>query len=269
MPASHSGAGPLAGLRIVHTRPHEQSGSFEERIRALGGIPEIAPAIAIAPPADPAPLDAAVAHLGEFDWIAFTSANAVRAVADRAEAAEVGRDAFVNVRLAAVGLATADALAQTLRAPDFVAQVSTARSLGEELPLRRGERVLVPRGDLAQDAFADGLAARGATPYVVPAYRTVPGPGIPQIIAGLRAGTTDALLFASGSAVRFVADAVDDAVARSLKAGRPAIFCIGPSTARAAESVGFAPAAIASAATQDALIDAVAEWFSARQAGDA
>ena len=261
---------PLAGRRIVLTRPADQAGDFVERITALGGTPVIAPAIAIAPPDDAGPLDAAIQHIEQFEWIAFTSANAARAVAGRARALGVGLERFAAVKLAAVGVATAEILARELRAPDAVARTATARSLGSELPVEGGARVLVPRADLAGDRLATVLLDRGALPHDVLAYRTVPGEGVAEIVEGLRTGTIDALLFASASAIRFVADALTPRTGDApLPAPRAAIFCIGPSTARAAEAAGFAPAAVAAVATQHALIDAVADWFSARGAADA
>ncbi|HEX6362278.1 MAG TPA: uroporphyrinogen-III synthase [Albitalea sp.] len=258
---------PLAGRRIVLTRPADQAGDFEERVRALGGEPDVEPAIAIRPPDDTSELDAALARLDDFDWIVFTSANAVHALGDRACALGIGTDHFTTVRLAAVGPLTAAALAAMIRVPDAIARSANAKSLGEEVPVLPGARVLMPRGDLADEALPAALRARGAEPHEVIAYRTVPGEGIPRIIVGLRDGTIDALLFASGSAVRFVADAWRAARAPADPGGHralPAVFCIGPSTARAASDAGFPPDGVAPVATQPAMVDAMARWYSER-----
>jgi uroporphyrinogen III methyltransferase/synthase len=123
--------------------------------------------------------------------------------------------------------------------------------------------VLVPHGNLADDALAAALRDRGAHPLQVLAYRTVPGEGIPRIAAGVRDGRIDALLFASGSAIRFVADAVDITPRPSARGTtrRPAIFCIGPSTARVADEIGWRVDGIASETTQPALIEVATRWF--------
>jgi uroporphyrinogen-III synthase len=262
----------LEGRRIVLTRPRDHAGDFERAINALGGRPEIAPAIAIAPPERSSGLDAALDRIHEFDWIAFTSANAVRALAQRARTRGIPRARLAAVKLAAVGEATASAITNELRTPDTVAQTASGLGLGRELPDPIGARVLVPHGDLAGEALSAELRRRGAEPTAVVAYQTIPGDGIPTIVAGWREGTIAALLFASGSAVRFVAGAIasdrstHDWARPTLP---PAIFCIGPSTAQAAVLAGLTPDGIAAEATQRALIDEVARWFAARRSGSA
>ena len=262
----------LEGLRIVLTRPREHAGDFERAIQALGGQPEIAPAIAIAPPERSSELDAALDRIHEFDWIAFTSANAVRALAQRARTRGIPSARFAAVKLAALGEATASAIADELREPDAVAETASGLGLGRELPDPIGARVLVPHGDLAGEALGVELRRRGAEPIAVVAYRTIPGDGIPTIVAGWREGTIAALLFASGSAVRFVADAIaSDRATREWARHTlpPAIFCIGPTTAQATVMAGLTPDGIAAEATQRALIDEVARWFAARRSGRA
>ena len=254
---------PLAGRRIVLTRPYEQAGDFEERVRAMGGEPEIAPAIGIAPPDDTSALDAALADVARFEWILFTSANAVRAFAGRMRARGVKPQSLEALRLAAVGPVTAAVLSSELRPPDAIAGTANASSLGEEVPVGPGSAVLVPHGDLADETLAGALRARGAVPHQVLVYRTVPGEGVARIAAGVRGGRIDALLFASGSAVRFVAGAVDLTQLRAAHGAhpRPAIFCIGPSTARVAAEIGWRVDGIASETTQPALIDVMTRWF--------
>jgi uroporphyrinogen III methyltransferase/synthase len=261
------GERPLAGLRIVLTRPREQAADFEARILALGGQPEIAPAIAIARPEDLRALDAALDDIGRFDWIVFTSANAVRALAGRARERGIPAARLASPKIGAVGTATAGVLAEELRAPDAIARTATAKSLGSELPVSPGTQVLVPHGNLADGALAGVLRVRGAVPHEILAYRTVPGEGVARIAAGVRAGEIDALLFASGSAVRFVAGALQRDAAGAGEPTRAAIFCIGPSTARAAVTAGLFPDGVASVATQHALIDAAVHWFADRRGG--
>ena len=260
---------------MVLTRPLAQAGDFEARVRALGGDPVLAPAIAIAPPESWTVADAALRRVATYDWIAFTSANAVNALVERADAIGVPRDAFRGRRLAAVGRATAASVRAALGEPTVVAATPTAESLAREIPDVEGQRVLFPQGDLAADALPAGLARRGAFVDAVVVYRTVPGDGVATIATAIRAGTVDALLFTSASAVRFVAEAVGEASAQDERngsamdatrgqSGWPAVMCIGPATADAARAVGLDPDLVAESATQSELIDRVARWFAAR-----
>ncbi|HUF29367.1 MAG TPA: uroporphyrinogen-III synthase [Gemmatimonadaceae bacterium] len=262
---------PLAGLRIVLTRPREQAGEFMSVVSSLGGRPEIAPAIEIAPPQSWSELDAALGKLDRYAWIAFTSANAVRSLAGRARALGMGPASFAPVKLAAVGRSTADVLAAELRPPDAIASSASASALGSDLEVSPGTRVLLPLGELAGDDLAAVLRVRGAEVAEVTAYRTVPGDGIPAIVAGWLDETIAALLFASGSAVSFVAEALSAArTAHGDVSGvRPAIFCIGPSTASAAVTAGFEPDGVSATATQQALIDEMVRWFAEHRPGNA
>ena len=259
-------AHPLLGRRIVLTRPLAQTGDFEARVRALGGEPVIAPAIEIAPPDSWTIADAALRRVGTYDWVVFTSANAVRAMVERADAIGVPRDDLRSRRLAVVGPATAAVAEAALRLPDFAPSVNTSECLAQELVDVENARILLPRGDLAGDALPDTLRARGAFVDEIVVYRTVAGPGVPDIVSGVRESAVDALLFASTSAVRFVADALgaDPAIAR-LRPTWPVAFCLGPVTADAARESGFQSVVVADGTTQQELIYRVVVWFA--QAG--
>ena len=275
-PGVHPTQPPLEGKRIVLTRPRAQAGDFEAHVLALGGDPVLAPAIAIEPPEAWTVADAALRRVETYYWIVFTSANAVHAMAGRAAAIGVSRDALDTRRLAAVGPATAAAVRAAIREPDFVAATHAAESLAREIPDVEGSRILFPHGDLAGDALPAGLGHRGAFVDAVVVYRTVPGDGVSAIAAGIRAGTVDAVLFTSASAVRFVAEALTepdahdehDSGARSAAPrglpGWPAVMCIGPVTADAARAAGLEPVVVAESATQNELVDRVARWFAAR-----
>lgn len=260
---------PLHGRRIVLTRPLAQSGNFEEHVYALGGEPVIAAAIEIVAPESWTIPDAALRRVGTYDWLVFTSANAVRMLVDRADAIGVARDQLRSRRLAVVGPATASVARTSLRSPDFAPTVNTAEMLGEQLVDIDNARILLPRGNLADDTLPALLRGRGAFVDEIVVYRTVPGPGIPDIVAGVRESAVDALLFASASAVRFVADAlVAETASTSLRRQQwPVAACLGPVTASAARACGFQSVIVGDDATQDDLIDAVVRWFGAETGG--
>jgi uroporphyrinogen-III synthase len=270
IPTAEGHAGPLAGRRIMLTRPRSRATDFESRISALGGEAIVAPAIAITPPETWTVVDAALRRIATYDWIAFTSVNAVDALVGRADAIGVDRDTIRARRLAAVGPTTAAAITTSLRQPDVVAPAQTAASLAHVIVGAENARVLFPRGDLAGGALADGLRRRRAFVDEAVVYRTIPGDGVHLVATALRTHSADAVLFSSASAVRFVADALASGPTSAAhgdaaqQAMRPVVLCVGPVTAAAARAAGFAPAAIAESATQDDLIDHLARWFAGR-----
>jgi uroporphyrinogen-III synthase len=260
---------PLEGKRIILTRPRAQAGDFESRVRALGGDPVIAPAIAVVPPDGWTILDATLRRIGTYDWIAFTSSNAVRGLVERADAIGVDRDELRSKRLAAVGPATADLVNALLRSPDIVPPVHTAEALGQELIDVENARVLLPRGNLAGEALPVALRSRGAFVDEVVVYQTVAGGGVPTIVSQIRDSAVDAVLFASASAVQFVADALAASSGDSpgQPIARPLAACLGPITADAARAAGFSNVVVADETTQNDLIELVAHWCAASGSG--
>jgi uroporphyrinogen-III synthase len=252
--------GPLAGRRVAVTRAATQAGDLLALLRDRGAEPLACPAIAIEPPESYAQLDTALRALGRYQWAAFTSANAVTAVADRLTV--LGAQMPATVQLAAVGVATARALTGRLRAPDFVPRTARAEALGLEMDNVAGQRVLFPRGDLADDTLPSTLRARGAVVDEVVAYRTVAGAGAAELARLVRDGDVDAILFMSASSVRhLLATLTLQTGAQPLARRSPAVICIGPETARAAAAGGLAVSAVADEKTASAIVDAAERWF--------
>lgn len=170
----------LAGLRIVVTRAPSQAGELVRALEALGADVIAAPVIRVEPLADPAPLRAALADLSRYRWIVFTSQNAVRVVCDRVAEWGLTPGVLAGAPVAAIGPATADALARrgvtpALVPPEFVAE-SVVKAIAARGDLR-GARILIPRALEARDALPEGLRALGAEVEVIPVYRTVRGGG--------------------------------------------------------------------------------------------
>jgi uroporphyrinogen III methyltransferase/synthase len=263
---SHA-SGPLAGRRIVITRAYEQGGPLLAELRALGAEALECPAIAIAAPADYAPLDAALRALDGYNWLLFTSANGVRAAFDRVR--ELGLDAgqppafrlSAGLRVGAIGPATAATLAEYGVHADFVPDTYVAEAVLAQIGDVAGQRVLLPRADIARPALAEGLRAKGALVTQVDAYRTVPGAGNPRALALLAAGQVDAITFTSSSTVRFFMDILaaegrDRAEALAALA-RAQVVCIGPITAATAREAGIPVAAVADEYTAAGVVAAL------------
>jgi uroporphyrinogen-III synthase len=242
-------SGPLAGRRVLLTRRWPD---LAQRIAGLGGDVVEVPVIETRPLADPAELDGRLRDLAAYDWLVFTSASAVEAVAARLHALGVARPAAV--RLASVGPATTHAIAAAwpatvvARQPerDFRGAALVEAFAKDDM---QGRRVLLPVSDRALDVVERGLAAQGARVDRVVAYRTVAAPA-----ADLRRaleGGIDVSVFASPSAVEAFCGALG-----ALAAGSPAV-AIGPTTEEAARAEGLSVHAVAEAADAPGLARAI------------
>lgn len=253
---------PLRGRRVAVTRPRAQAEALEALLRAHGAEPVSCPVIEVGPPADVAVLDDALRGLRHMDWMVFTSANAVRAVSGRLSAMAASLPA--RVRLAAVGDATATALRQLLRAPDFVPATATAEHLAAELPVSAGQRMLFPRSDIAGNALIAGLRDRGVAVHDVVAYRTMPSPDAGRLAQLVREDALDAVVFTSPSAIRFADGLVDAATATGTRA--PVAVCIGPATAAAASAAGLPLVVEARTQAVGGILEALERQFEASPA---
>ena len=257
---------PLAGRRIVVTRAAAQGAALLETLRALGADPVAAPAIRILAPDDAGPLEEAAAALDTFDWLVCTSANAVSALVEARPPRAPWPD---TLRLAAVGAATATALRAVGATVHFTPTEALGETLGRELPIAPGARVLWPHGDLAGAIIVTSLEARGAEVTAPVAYRTVSDAGSLGIAELLRNGRVDALTFTSGSTVRHVVEGLATAgipLATLDPTTRPQIVCIGPVTAAAARECGLPVDAVAATHDDAGLVDALLRSLSRRHA---
>jgi uroporphyrinogen-III synthase/uroporphyrinogen III methyltransferase/synthase len=246
---------------VVVTRARGGEDALSARLRELGAAVREVPSVRFAPPADSAPLDAALGDLGRFDWAVFASATAVERTVARLRA--LGRDpaALAALRLAAVGPATAERLAREVREPDLVPAEATGERMAAALAARvRGKRVLVPRPAEGRPELVAGLAAAGAEVTAVEAYRTLPAEAeaIAPLAGWIERGEVDAVAFASPSAVKAVVGGLGG---RARLLGRVALAAIGPTTATALREAGLAVAVLPARYTGADLADAVADWL--------
>jgi uroporphyrinogen III methyltransferase/synthase len=238
-------ARPLFGSRVVVTRAREQASDLVERLRELGAETVEVPAIVVSEPADGgAALERAAAGLPEYDWVAFTSANAVERFCVHLHDAR----AFAGARVAAIGPGTAAALRRFGVVADLVPERYVAESVAEAFPFGSG-RVLLPRAAVARDVLPESLRAKGWRVDVVEAYRTETVE--PSPAAAAEAGKADAITFTSSSTVTnylrsFGLDAVP-----------PVVACIGPVTAATAEDAGLHVDTVAEEHTIDGLVQAL------------
>lgn len=265
---------PLAGRRILVTRAAHQSGKLVDALRALGAEPVEVPLLEIQPPLTFDPLDRALRNLAAYHWILFTSANTVRAVANRARELAIPLATYRRspdrlsrespdsrqARIAAVGAATADALTQEGLTVDLVPQRYVAESLIESLSAQSqltGQRILLARAQVARDIIPDSLRAAGAQVDVVDAYRNVLPANAAHLLRAALAQPVAAALFTSSSTVEHLAEAARQAGIPFPLPGVAAIS-IGPITTQTLLDLGWTPAAQAAPHDIPGLLDALA-----------
>ena len=260
-------ARPLFGKRVLVTRPRDQAAELVERLEAMGAEAIEAPMIRIAPPDDYGPLDDACMRAGTFDWIIFSSANAVDSFIQRLLATPQDLRALRTVKLCAVGPATTERLAKyglkvDLTPAEYRAEsVLHALSAGAEL---QGVKVLLPRADVGRELLADELRKQGADVTEVVAYRTVvvepEREGEPDIYRMLLERRIDVVTFTSASAVRnFVKVLGAEPAADLLRT--TIVASIGPVTAETATQCNIQTTIMPAAYTVPALVDAIADFF--------
>jgi uroporphyrinogen III methyltransferase/synthase len=260
---------PLFGWRVLVPRTKEQAGSLSAGLRGYGAVPEEVPTISVEPPRNPQQMDKAVRGLveGRYEWIAFTSVNAVKAVREKFDEYGLDARAFSGLKIAAVGDKTAAAIAAWgLRADLVPSGEQSARGLLEDWPpyddvLDPINRVFLPRADIATETLVAGLLDLGWEVDDVTAYRTVRAtpPPAPTREA-IKTGKFDAVVFTSSSTVRNLVGI----------AGKPhastVIAVIGPATAKTAEEHGLRVDVLAPNPSVEDLVDALADFGAARRA---
>ena len=245
------------------TRAIEQAREIKERLENLGATVLLFPAVSFSEPVDTTELDRAIGSLETFDWLLFTSVNAVRFFASRCR--KLGRQLkFGNhLRLAAVGPATAGAAAAEGFEIGYVAQEFLGTALAHELGAAvTSQRVLLPRSDRAGRDLPLALKALGAEVVEVVAYHTG-GVGVaePGVLEALREGRVDVVSFFSPSAVENVRGELGAEVLSALGA-RGALAAVGRVTAAALQKAGLPVAIEAPEATAESMTTAIVEHFS-------
>ncbi len=260
---------PLFGWRVLVPRTKEQAGSLTTRLRGYGAVPDEVPTISVEPPRNPQQMDKAVRGLveGRYEWIAFTSVNAVKAVREKFEEYGLDARAFSGLKIAAVGEKTAASLmAWGLRADLVPSGEQSAAGLLEDWPefddlLDPINRVFLPRADIATENLVAGLVDKGWECDDVTAYRTVRAapPPAPTRDA-IKSGKFDAVVFTSSSTVRNLVGI----------AGKPhpstVIAVIGPATAKTAEEHGLRVDVLSPKPDVEVLVDALADFGASRRA---
>jgi uroporphyrinogen-III synthase/uroporphyrinogen III methyltransferase/synthase len=256
---------PLAGRRVLVTRAVHQAGKLSEGLRALGAEPVEVPVLEIRPPASFDPLDAALRQLNSYNWLILTSANAVRALAERAGFLGVSLQGMAPPQVAAIGEATVSEARKAGLQVSFVPQAYVAESLVDGLlqslqDQPSGQKILLVRAAVARDVIPGALRAAGAVVDVVDAYRNVLPEAAPEQLRQALQNGLDAATFTSSSSATHLAEAARAAGIEWPFAAVPAVS-IGPITSQTLSELGWPPAIEAVPSDIPGLISAVERLF--------
>src|SRR6202000_3318791 len=221
------------------------------------------PLVAFSTPKNFAPLDAALRRWQEFDWVLFTSANAVQSVAQRATTANLGiLRRSSRPQIAAVGPATNEAAAKAGLYVTYVAKTHLGLALAEELAQQlRNKTVFLPRSDRANPDLPAALKKLGGTVTEVIAYHTLPPSNVDRArVTEVLDENSDAVLFFSPSAVNDLADLIGRESLAQLQ-NKIAIAAVGPVTTAALHHHGVTKIITSADTTTDSIISALENHF--------
>jgi uroporphyrinogen III methyltransferase/synthase len=252
-------ARPLFGKRVLVTRPRGLAGEMLRKLERLGAVAHTLPALEFRDPPDWSAVDAALGRLGEFQWLVFTSANGVHSTIRRLTA--LGRDlrALGGVKLAAIGPATAEALAEYhLRADLVPPEEFRAEALAAALkPLAAGQRVLLARADRGRDVLRSELAAVAEVEQVAVYVQADAIDPAAESFDALRRGEIDFVTLTSPNIARAFLGALDEVGRARVTGGTVRLVTISPVTSAAVRELGFPVAAEATVYTTDGVIEAL------------
>ena len=261
---------PLRGRTIIITRALAQAAEFAAVLEGYGARVIICPAIEIVEPESYAPLDEAIENLYGYDWLIFTSVNGVDYFLRRMEARGVDVSELDNLRVCAIGEATAERLRSARVHVDLVPEQFKAEGVFAALErfiggheYLRGKNFLIPRAATARDYLPHALEEAGARVDVVAAYRTIAPQSseLGRVRALLAGGAVDCITFTSSSTVRNFAQLFDATDLGETLEG-VAIACIGDITAATAAEYGLRTDIQPEEFTTLALAQAIAAYYS-------
>ena len=248
---------PLLHKRILITRTRTQGSDLAAQLESLGATCVVIPAIEIIPPSSFDSLDDAVTRLESFDWLLFTSVNAVEAWVERLSVRGVRAPGLRLPRIAVIGPATARAVQAAGFTVDLMPGAYVAESLSAALiPYALGAGMLLIRAAEARDHLPEALTAAGARVTIAEAYRNrMPSESIPMLqhVFSAPALVPDAITFTSASTVRNLVSLLE--AAKVVLPSGIVLASIGPITSQALRDAGLEPDVEASTATMPALVE--------------
>lgn len=243
-------------MKVLITRPRAQADDFAEKLLTAGFEPFFFPVIEIQPIENNVALERALEKLNCYEWVVFTSVNAVDVVFDEYSVFILKEN--TGAKFAAIGPKTAEALRKYSIEPDFVPEEYVAEAILPGLGDLQGKWVLLPRAEIARQALPEAIANAGGIAHEIVVYQTLPAQVDEDGLNALKSGV-DAITFTSASTVEnFVAITRQHNLDPLNLPNNPLIACIGPITEQAAKEAGFQNFVVAKKYTTDGLIEAIA-----------
>jgi uroporphyrinogen III methyltransferase/synthase len=271
-PERLANAQPLAGRTVVITRAQNQADEFVTELERYGAHVVLCPTIEIRALESYERLDEAIEHLYGYDWLIFTSVNGVEYFFKQLNKLERDVSDLDELKVCAIGEATADRLRDLHVHVDVVPEEFKAEGVFSALErfvggtqALHGLNVLIPRASVARDYLPKALEQAGARVDVVPAYRTaLPADLDRGRVAAMLSGSADCIAFTSSSTVRNLARLFDTQDLSGALAG-VVIACIGDITATTAADYGLQVKIQPQQFTIPSLARAIADYFSANE----
>ena len=253
---------PLFGRRIIVTRARAQASGFAECLESYGAEVIQFPTIETQPIPDNAALDRATAELSTYNWIIFTSVNAVEYFYRHVRTNGKDTRSLGNARICAVGQKTVSALDQIGIRADYVPSQYRGAVLAVELEDVDGQKILLPRASIAVDDLPNGLRDRGAIVDAIPIYETIKAgaEGREAVEADLHNGRINMVTFTSSSTVTNFLEMFGSPPSTALF-NRVHIAVIGPSTEATAKANGLTVDIVAKQASVESLAEEIVEFY--------
>lgn len=248
---------PLAGYKVLVTRPRELVSTMAEKLRVLGAEVLELPAIRTAPLKDQSKLYHAFEKLDTYQWVAFTSPTGVKVFFEEMKKTKTDVRKMCNVKIAAIGKGTQKALEERGLFPDLIPQVYDGETLGRELCqlCAGGEHILIPRAAMGNQEITKALSEKSDIVIDdIPTYDTFYE--TQEVIdqkKAMEAGEISCAVFTSASTVRGFVQATPGLDYTKVRAA-----CIGKQTKAAADEWGM-ETYMAEKATIDSVLDLVIE----------
>ncbi|MCY0877506.1 MAG: bifunctional uroporphyrinogen-III C-methyltransferase/uroporphyrinogen-III synthase [Firmicutes bacterium] len=255
---------PLLGRVVMLLRQGSRTGRAVRWLEDWGARVLVAPVSILRDPPSWDPVDHAIRHLGRYDWVIFTSQEAVQRWFERQRLQNVDIRAM-RAKIAVVGPETAVAVRERGLIPELMPEEDFSQeglmAAFREIPMR-GSAVLLPGGQLNRTVLADDLRARGALVDAVVLYQNLPAPLPADVVERIRTRQVDAVIFTAASQVEYLCEQLTPEDLECL-AG-VASFSIGPLTTRALSRYGLVPAQEAPEPSLRLLTELVRDYFLTR-----
>jgi len=242
-------------MKIIITRSRAQAYDFAKKLRTVGFEPIFFPVIKISPIEDNVALEKMLEKLDCYEWVIFTSVNAVDVVFNRCSNLILG--GVSGVRFAAIGPKTAKALQARGVTADFVPEEFVAEAILPGLGNLQDKWVLLPRAEVARKALPEAIVKAGGTAHEIAVYKTLLAQPDPDGIAALKSGVDVITLTSPSTVENFVAIIKQHGLDPLNLPNNPLFACIGPITGQAAKEQGLVRLVVAKEYTTEGLIEVI------------